>query len=59
MKEILNSKVKFREKFHPFAPSVTNEDASEYFDISTDAPYMLLIPDVYPEKQNLFAASLS
>jgi carbamoyltransferase len=56
MKEILNSKVKFREKFRPFAPSVTQEEASTYFDISIDAPYMLLIPDVYPEKRNLLPA---
>lgn len=56
MKEILNSKVKFREKFRPFAPSVTQEEASTYFDIFIDAPYMLLIPDVYPEKRNLLPA---
>jgi carbamoyltransferase len=56
MKAILNSKVKFREKFRPFAPSVTQEDASTYFDIFIDAPYMLLIPDVYPEKRNLLPA---
>ncbi len=56
MKEILNSKVKFREKFRPFAPSVTQEDASKYFDIFIDAPYMLLIPDVYPGKRKLLPA---
>jgi carbamoyltransferase len=56
MKEILNSKVKFREKFRPFAPSVTEEEASTYFDISIDAPYMLLIPDVYPDKRQLLPA---
>jgi carbamoyltransferase len=56
MKEILNSKVKFREKFRPFAPSVTREDASTYFDIFIDAPYMLLIPDVHPEKRSLLPA---
>lgn len=56
MKEILNSKVKFRESFRPFAPSVTHNDASEYFDISIDAPYMLLIPDVRPDKKDLLPA---
>jgi carbamoyltransferase len=56
MKEILNSKVKFRESFRPFAPSVTHEDASKYFDISIDAPYMLLIPDVQPDKKDLLPA---
>jgi carbamoyltransferase len=56
MKEILNSKVKFRESFRPFAPSVTHEDSPEYFDISIDAPYMLLIPDVRPDKKDLLPA---
>jgi carbamoyltransferase len=56
MKEILNSKVKFRENFRPFAPSVTHEDAPKYFAISIDAPYMLLIPDVRPDKKDLLPA---
>jgi carbamoyltransferase len=56
MKEILNSKVKFRESFRPFAPSVIREEAAEYFDISIDAPYMLLIPDVHPDKRSLLPA---
>ncbi len=56
MKEILNSKVKFRESFRPFAPSVIEEEASQYFDISIEAPYMLLIPDVHPDKRELLPA---
>jgi carbamoyltransferase len=56
MKEIINSKVKFREKFRPFAPSVIKEEASKYFDIKIDAPYMLLIPPVHPDKRELLPA---
>lgn len=41
-KDILNSKVKFRESFRPFAPSVLYDYASEYFDLQTESPYMLL-----------------
>jgi carbamoyltransferase len=56
MKEIINSKVKFREKFRPFAPSVIKEEASKYFDINIDAPYMLLIPPVHKDKRDLLPA---
>lgn len=47
----LNLKVKFRESFRPFAPSVLREDVSEWFDLSTDSPYMLLVADVAKQKQ--------
>jgi carbamoyltransferase len=56
MKEILNSKVKYREKFRPFAPSVLREKASKYFEIDIDAPYMLLIPPVRKEMQKKLPA---
>ena len=39
----LNLKIKFRESFRPFAPSVLAEDAADYFDLSSDSPYMLLV----------------
>ncbi len=42
----LNLKVKFRESFRPFAPSVLYEDAGEYFEIDRPCPYMLLVADV-------------
>jgi carbamoyltransferase len=42
----LNLKVKYRESFRPFAPSVLREDVSEWFDMNTDSPYMLLVADV-------------
>ena len=45
-KDILNKRVKFRESFRPFAPSVLYEYASEYFDIGKESPYMLLVGKV-------------
>jgi carbamoyltransferase len=47
----LNLKVKFSESFRPFAPSVLREDVSEWFDLDTDSPYMLLVVDVHAGKQ--------
>ena len=43
---MLNLKVKYRESFRPFAPSVLREDVNEWFDLNTDSPYMLLVADV-------------
>ena len=43
MQSVLNLKVKFRESFRPFAPSVLEEKASEYFDLPIKSPYMLLV----------------
>jgi carbamoyltransferase len=48
MQKNLNLKVKFRESFRPFAPSVLEEDASRYFDLSCKSPYMLFVADVLP-----------
>jgi len=42
----LNLKIKYRESFRPFAPSVLRENVSEWFDIDSDSPYMLLVADV-------------
>jgi carbamoyltransferase len=47
----LNLKVKFRESFRPFAPSVLSENVSEWFDMNTDSPYMLLVADVKSDKR--------
>jgi carbamoyltransferase len=47
----LNLKVKYRESFRPFAPSVLSEDVSEWFDIQTDSPYMLMVADIAKGKQ--------
>ena len=46
MQKTLNLKVKYRESFRPFAPSVLREDVSEWFDINSDSPYMLIVADV-------------
>ncbi len=46
----MNMKIKFRESFRPFAPSVLREDVAEWFDLSEDSPYMLLVADVAKEK---------
>ena len=46
MQKNLNLKVKFRESFRPFAPSVLREHLGEYFDISLDSPYMLLVASI-------------
>jgi carbamoyltransferase len=46
MQKTLNLKVKYRESFRPFAPSVLAEDAAAWFDIDSDSPYMLLVADV-------------
>jgi carbamoyltransferase len=62
MQSLLNLKVKYRESFRPFAPSVLRESVAEWFELDTDSPYMLLIADVLkshrrdmsPEEQELF-----
>ncbi len=46
MQKQLNLKVKFRESFRPFAPSILREDVNEWFDLNVDSPYMLLVADV-------------
>lgn len=48
---VMNLKIKFRESFRPFAPSVLEEKASEYFDMNTPSPYMLLVADVTKERR--------
>jgi carbamoyltransferase len=47
----LNLKVKYRESFRPFAPSVLREDVSSWFELNVDSPYMLFVADVLREKQ--------
>jgi carbamoyltransferase len=46
MQRTLNLKVKYRESFRPFAPSVLREDVADWFDLDIDSPYMLLVADV-------------
>ena len=46
MQKNLNLKIKFRESFRPFAPSIIREDLKQWFDLDVDSPYMLLVADV-------------
>ncbi len=50
MQKALNLKIKFRESFRPFAPSVLREDVSDWFDLEDDSPYMLLVAGVRNDK---------
>ena len=56
MKAKINSEVKFREAYRPFAPSAIAESANEFFDINVEAPFMLKVCQVRPEKQDLLPA---
>ena len=47
----INLKIKYRESFRPFGPSVRSENISDYFDIDRESPYMLLVADVNKNKQ--------
>ena len=51
MQKNLNLKVKYRESFRPFAPSVLRENVSSWFDINVDSPYMLMVANINPEKK--------
>jgi len=51
MQSIINLKIKFRESFRPFAPSVLEDKAGDYFDLNTQSPYMLLVADVKNDKR--------
>ena len=50
MQKNLNLKVKYRESFRPFAPSVLKEDLSDWFDINVESPYMLMVADINKNK---------
>jgi carbamoyltransferase len=51
MQSVMNLKIKFRESFRPFAPSVLGEGVTDYFEIDRPSPYMLLVAYVRPEKR--------
>jgi carbamoyltransferase len=51
MQSVMNLKIKFRESFRPFAPSVLREHVAEWFDLDADSPYMLLVADVLPSRR--------
>ncbi|MEI8202226.1 MAG: carbamoyltransferase C-terminal domain-containing protein, partial [Bacteroidota bacterium] len=52
MQKKLNIKIKYREGFRPFAPSVLMEDVEEYFDMRTSSPYMLIVAPVQEKRRN-------
>ena len=56
MQRNLNLKVKYRESFRPFAPAVLREDVSEWFELDSDSPYMLLVADVRDGKRRQMTA---
>jgi carbamoyltransferase len=56
MRDLINAKIKFREKFRPFAPSVTVEAAPEYFDGATPDPFMMTVVPVRPERRSTIPA---
>jgi carbamoyltransferase len=51
MQSTMNLKIKYRESFRPFAPSVLREKVSEWFELNVDSPYMLLVAEVKKDKQ--------
>ena len=56
MQKNLNLKIKYRESFRPFAPSVRREDVAEWFEMDADSPYMLLVADVVRKRQKEMSA---
>jgi carbamoyltransferase len=56
MQRLLNLKVKYRESFRPFAPSVLREEVADWFGLDADSPYMLLVADVVPHRQRPMTA---
>ena len=57
MQRILNLKVKYRESFRPFAPSVRREDVDEWFELDRDSPYMLIVADVAEHRRRAISAA--
>ena len=56
MQSVLNLKVKYRESFRPFAPSVLRENVSDWFDLNGDSPYMLIVADVIKSRRRAMTA---
>ena len=56
MQSALNLKIKYRESFRPFAPAVLREDVSEWFELDSESPYMLLVADVAEHRRRAMTA---
>jgi carbamoyltransferase len=56
MQEVMNLKIKFRESFRPFAPSVLREKSSTWFEMEAESPYMLLVASVAKDRQREMTA---
>jgi len=56
MQSVMNLKIKFRESFRPFAPSVLRERVRDYFEMDNDSPYMLLVAPVQPSRRTAMTA---
>jgi carbamoyltransferase len=56
MQKTLNLRVKYRESFRPFAPSVLREDVGDWFELETDSPYMLLVAGVAEDRRRAMTA---
>ncbi len=57
MQKTLNLRVKYRESFRPFAPSVLREDVADWFELEGDSPYMLLVADVVEKRRRAMTAA--
>jgi carbamoyltransferase len=56
MQRNLNLKIKYRESFRPFAPSVLREDVADWFELDADSPYMLIVADVRKDRRRAMTA---
>ena len=56
MQKQLNLKVKYRESFRPFAPSILREDVNKWFELNVDSPYMLLVAEVKKDKHRIMTS---
>ena len=56
MQSVMNLKIKYRESFRPFAPSVLRENVADWFELDTDSPYMLLVADVAQPRRRTMTA---
>lgn len=56
MQSVMNLKIKYRESFRPFAPSILRERVADFFEMTTDSPYMLLVAPVQPQRRLPLAA---